>query len=168
MPSAVVGFSLTDQRHYEAMQAWTAHTDIDAQFQALPATTLAGEREARDWFRTQLQASRTYILLIGSDTRYRHPGVAWEAEVALEMGCRLIGANLDQWRFMNPLTCPAALQGVDALFVPFSRRIIAYTLERFIPPSPPQRDDRRWDDRIYQNLGFVLDGPTACLSPPAP
>jgi hypothetical protein len=40
----------------------------------------------------------TFVMLIGEDTRYKHKYVRWEAEVAIEKKCRLIGVNLDNSR----------------------------------------------------------------------
>jgi hypothetical protein len=36
-----------------------------------------------------------YVLLIGKDTKNKYKYVRWEAEVAIEKGCTIIGVNLD-------------------------------------------------------------------------
>ena len=77
----------------------------------------------------------------------------WELEVALEKGCRIIGVNLDGSRRMNPNTCPKIIQGVGAIFVPFSPQIIAYALENY-----QMNDNGNWyyNDFVYQNLGYEI------------
>jgi hypothetical protein len=170
LPRTFVGFSSTDINYYRTMLMWKAHDHIDFDFcdvQLQNALNSTNEQYIKQRCRERLDMAGTYILLIGQDTRYKHQYVRWETEVAIEKGCRLIGVNIDNWRFMNPATCPPVFQHVDALFVPFSSRIVAHTIERFTPPQPSERTYRHWDDAIYRDNGYTLDGMTARLPPPA-
>jgi hypothetical protein len=105
----------------------------------------------------------TYMMLIGADTRFKHQYVKWEAEVALEKGCRIIGVNLDGWRTMNKETCPLVIRGVGATFVPFSPQICAYALQ-----YAGRHDSEDWvfSDHIYESNGYVLSGNCAARLPP--
>ena len=167
-----VGFSSTDIGYYYLMCGWKAHDDIDFNFcdcQIEEAINSDSERYIKERCRARLEMAGTYIMLIGSDTRHKHKYVLWEAEVAIEKGCRLIGVNLDKWRYVNTTTCPSVLRGVDAMFVPFSSRILAHTIDGYRPPDPPQRSDRHWEDQVYRDHGYILTGMTANLpTPPNP
>ena len=89
-------------------------------------------------------------------------GPRWEAEVALEKKCRIIGVNLDNWRRINRTTCPSIITDIGAIFVPFSPRILAYTLENF---QYKNDSDWRYNDEQYRKLGYVLTGNVATIPP---
>jgi hypothetical protein len=105
-------------------------------------------------------------MLIGENTRHKHKYVRWEAEIAIEKGCRMIAANLDKWRFCNPERCPPVIRDIGALFVPFSPQIIAYALENYVMPDPPV-GARNYIDSVYKKLGYTLFGKLA-VRPPKP
>ena len=73
----------------------------------------------------------TYMMLIGEDTRHKHKYVRWEAEVAIEKGCRIIGVNVNGRTIPDPILCPPVLRNVGAIFVPFSRPVIGRALVSF-------------------------------------
>src|SRR5712675_1727436 len=105
LPRTFVGFSSTDLHSYRLMQAWKAHEHIDFDFCDCQAQgDLASEDEGhiKRKFRTRINMAGTYIMLIGTDTRFKYKYVRWEAEVAIEKGCRIIAINLDGWRRINP------------------------------------------------------------------
>ena len=89
-----------------------------------------------------------------------------EVEVAIEKGCRLIGANLNNSRFKDSL-CPYFFADKGALFVPFSSRILAKALGWSKPTcNPALPDDWNFSDQVYMDLGYQLIGNTAVLPPP--
>jgi len=57
-----------------------------------------------------------FIPSIGEDTRYKYKYVRWEAEVAIEKGCTIIGVNLDGSRKMVESTCPPIIRNIGAIF----------------------------------------------------
>nr|WP_244148350.1 TIR domain-containing protein [Mannheimia varigena] len=103
--------------------------------------------------RKRINMAGTFISLIGQDTKYKHKYVRWELEVALEKGCRIIGVNLDGYRQMNLNTCPAIIQNVGAIFVPFSPQIIAYALENY---EMNYGGNWYYEDSLYQKLGYAI------------
>lgn len=105
--------------------------------------------------------SGSYILLIGLDTRFKRKYVRWEAEVAIEKKCRIIGVNLHGWRRINAETCPAVIRDIGAMFVPFSPQIVAHALD-----EAKRHDDKNWrfNDATYTKLGYVLSGDRAVWS----
>lgn len=170
LPRTFVGFSSTDISYYRLMCAWKAHENIgfdfcDCQLQA--AINSDNETYIKSRCRERLQMAGTYVLLIGADIAYKERFVLWEAEVAIEKKCRLIGVNLDNWRVLNPARCPLVFQAVDAVFLPFSPQILAWALEKWTPPSPATSNWYFFQDWVYQNLGYGLVGNMA-VRPPKP
>ena len=172
LPRTFVGFSSTDIDRYRMMCAWKAHEHIDFDFcdcQLDSAINSTNPQYIKQRCRERLQMAGTYVLLVGQDTRYK-AYANWEAEVAIEKECRLIGVNLDGWRFQNPDKCPDAFMRAGAIFVPYSPKIIAYALEpaNWQRRKPPHDDHYFFRDSVYQRLGYMLDGRTARLPPPPP
>jgi hypothetical protein len=96
------------------------------------------------------------------DTYAKTTFVKDEVEVAVEMGCRMIGANLNNNRFRDGL-CPAFFANVRALFVPCSSRVLAEAL------TWQKEGTDVWyyfRDDAYTRLGYRLIGNTAILPPP--
>jgi hypothetical protein len=114
--------------------------------------------------RERINLAGTYIMLIGQDTRYKHKYVLWEADVAIEKRCRIIGVNLDGWRVMNLATCPSVIKDIGAMFVPFSPQIVAHALEY---AEKRDSDNWRFGDNDYTRLGYTLIGNRA-ERPPRP
>lgn len=163
-----VGFSSTDLKYYRTMQMWKAHEHIDFDFcdcQLQDALNSTNEDYIKRRCRERLQMAGTYILLIGDDTRFKTTYVKWEAQVAIEKRCRLIAANIDGWREMNPSTCPLYFQAVGAVFVPFSPHIIAYALNNWVRPDPPSNNWHYFYDWVYQHLGYTIIGNRAVRPP---
>lgn len=132
LPRTFVGFSGTDLSYYRLMLAWKAHEHIDFDFsdcQLQNELNSEDERYIKSKCRARVNMAGTYIQLIGADTRYKHKYVRWEAEVAIEKNCRIIGVNLDGWRRINEDTCPPVLRSVGVMFVPFSPQIVAHALQ---------------------------------------
>lgn len=136
------------------MQAWKAHEHIDFNFadcQLEAEVNSENEAYIKKKCRERINMAGTYALLIGNDTRSKHKYVRWEAEVALEKKCRIIGINLDGSRRAVDATCPPILRNIGAIFVPFSPKIVAYALENW---QMKANDDWHYKDEVYQHLGY--------------
>jgi hypothetical protein len=158
LPRTFVGFSSTDIQAYRLMQAWKAHEHIDFDFcdcQAQVGLNSENEDYIKAKFRARINMAGTYMMLIGIDTRFKHKYVRWEAEVAIDKKCRIIGVNLDGWRRSNPDTCPAVIRDIGATFVPYSPQIVAYALEHAV-----LKEINNWvfPDETYTKLGYILSG----------
>lgn len=167
LPRTFVGFSSTDIRYYRLMLAWKAHEHIDFNFydcQLQDEIRSEDETYIKAKCRTRLDMAGTFIQLIGADTRYKYKYVRWEAEVALEKRCRIIGVNLDDWKQVNETTCPPILRNAGVAFVPFSPHIVAHALEH---AEYHASDDWSYPDTVYTGLGYVIRGPRA-ERPPRP
>lgn len=163
LPQTFVGFSSTDANYYRLMLAWKANEHIDFDFcdcQLQIEVRSEDEAYIKSRCRARLQMAGTFIQLIGVDTRYKYKYVRWEAEVALEKKCRIIGVNIDGWRRINEETCPPILRNAGVMFVPLSPRIVAHALDH-----ADRHESQNWEfrDATYTQLGYVLAGDRAEL-----
>jgi hypothetical protein len=164
LPRTFVGFSSTDIKCYHLMQAWKANEDIDFNFtdcQLQKELNSENEEYIKRVCRERISMASKYIMLIGQDTRYRYKYVRWEAEVACEKGCTIIGVNLDKSRQFVDATCPPVINDIGAVFVSFSPKVIALALENY---QMNTKGNFYYKDEIYKKLG-LLDPLTAFLTP---
>jgi len=154
LPKAVVGFSVSDIDYYWRMLAWRGQEGIDFSFTDCRMDEdpdREDEIHVKARVREMIGAAEKYILLIGEDTWYRYKYVHWEAEVAIEKRCTVIGVNLDGARQVVERKCPREIMGIGAIFIPFSPRILAYSLVNF-----RKREQGNWhfQGEVYQQLGY--------------
>ncbi len=154
LPATFIGFSSTDIKRYNLMQAWKENEKIDFDFRDCQLQDDINS-EDEDYIKTKcrkriIMASK-FIQLIGEDTRHRYKYVRWEAEVALEKGCTIIGVNLDGSRQMVDKTCPPILKDIGAIFVPYSPKIIKYALENY---TMKESGAYHYKDEVYKELGY--------------
>lgn len=153
LPRTFVGFSSTDIHYYRLMQAWKKNTNIDFNFTDCQlAQEIRSEDEAyiKRRCRERIDMAGKFIQLIGQNTRWKYKYVRWEAEVALEKGCTIIGVNLDGSRQMVEETCPPVIRDVGAIFVSFSPSIIKYALENY---RMYDSGNYYYRDDVYKSLG---------------
>ena len=151
---AFVGFSSTDMLSYRLMQAWKENENIDFNFancQLHKEINSENEPYIKSKCRERINMSGKYLLLIGKKTKSKHKYVRWEAEVAIEKGCTIIGVNRDGSRIMVRDTCPPIIRDIGAIFVPFSPKIIAYAIENYKMHSD---GNYHYKDQVYKNLGY--------------
>jgi hypothetical protein len=155
LPRTFVGFSSTDIRSYWLMCAWKEHEHIDFSFvDCQLQSEINSENEAyiKRKCRERINMAGKYVILIGEDTRSKHRYVRWEAEVAIEKGCTIIGVNLNGKRALDNDRCPPIIRDIGAIFVPFSPRIIAYTLEHC---QKHDTGNYHFPQAVYQKLGYA-------------
>ncbi|KGR91352.1 hypothetical protein CD30_05915 [Ureibacillus massiliensis 4400831 = CIP 108448 = CCUG 49529] len=154
LPRTFVGFSSTDITQYRLMLAWKNNTNIDFNFTNCQLhTEIHSDNESyiKRKCRERINLAGKYILLIGKDTRYKYKYVKWEAEVAIEKGCTIIGVNLDGSREMVRETCPPVIRDIGAIFVPFSPKIIKYALENY---QMNKTGNYSYKNSVYTKLGY--------------
>lgn len=155
LPRTFVGFSSTDIHYYRLMQAWKKNENIDFNFTDCQLTTdLNSEDEnyIKRRCRDRINMAGKYVMLIGKDTNSKHKYVRWEAEVAIEKKCTIIGVNLNGSKRMQTAACPPVIRDIGAIFVPFSPKIVAYALENY-----SMHDDNGnyyFKDSVYEQLGI--------------
>jgi hypothetical protein len=137
------------------MLAWKANKHIDFNFvdcQLNGEVNSENEQYIKRKCRERINMAGKYVLLIGQDTKSKHKYVRWEAEVAVEKGCTIIGVNLDGSRSMVKDTCPPIIRNIGAIFVPFSPTIVAYAIEKYKMPN--DNNNYHYNDHIYTSLGY--------------
>ena len=155
LPRTFVGFSSTDIHYYRLMTAWKNNKNIvfnfaDCQLQ----NEVNSENEAyiKSKCRERINMARKYVMLIGEDTKSKHKYVRWEAEVAIEKGCTIIGVNLNGSKSMVRATCPPIIRDIGAIFVPFSPAIVAYAIDNYKMHN--DNENYHYKDSVYKNLGY--------------
>lgn len=154
LPRTFIGFSSTDIRDYNMMLAWKANHHIDFDFtdcQLQSELNSEDESYIKRKCRARINMAGTYILLIGADTRSKHKYVRWEAEVAVEKECRIIGVNLDHSRHMVSATCPPIIRDIGAVFVSYSPHIVAHALGDFVMGK--SGENYHYPDSTYARVG---------------
>ena len=155
LPRTCVGFSSTDIKSYWLMCAWKANEKIDFDFadcQLNDEIRSEDEDYIKSKVRGRIKLAGKYALLIGADTKYKHKYVRWEAEVAIEKECTIIGVNLDGSRQIDHETCPAIIKDIGAVFVPFSPKIIQYALEKYTMGESGK--NYSYKPSVYTSLGY--------------
>lgn len=155
LPRTFIGFSSTDINYYRLMQAWKQNEHIDFNFTDFQLTgELDSENEAyiKRKCRERINMAGKYAMLIGTDTRSKHKYVHWEAEVAIEKQCTIIGVNLNGSRRMQTATCPPIIRDIGAIFVPFSPKIVAYALDNY--KMHDDNDNYHYKESVYAELGL--------------
>jgi hypothetical protein len=158
-PRVIVGFNASDAHYFELMQAWEKSGAFDFEFCTCHLGSAIGETETtiKRICRSRIRQGSSFLLLISATTRSDRYA-QWEAEVALEKECNIIGVNLDGSRTMDPAKCPAVIQNIGALFVPFSPQIIAYAVKH---PHHRMLGDWTFTDVVYRQLGYIFAGTLA-------
>lgn len=157
LPRTFVGFSSTDIHWFRLMLAWKENEHIDFNFANLQLQNeINSENEAyiKGICRKRINMAGKYVLLIGEDTKYKYRYVRWEAEVAIEKECTIIGVNLDKSRRIKKDTCPPIIRDIGAIFVPYSPKIVAYTIEKY--KMHDDHDNYHYKDHIYKQLGYSV------------
>jgi hypothetical protein len=154
LPTTFVGFSSTDIKSYWLMLAWKENEKIDFDFrdsQLQDDINSENEDYIKSKCRKRIIMASKFVQLIGKDTRYKYKYVRWEAEVAIERGCTIIGVNLDGSRQMVETTCPPIIKDIGAIFVPFSPKIIQYATTNY---KMNKDGAYHYKDEIYKQLGY--------------
>ena len=153
LPTCFVGFSSTDLNYYNMMLAWKNNENIDFNFrdcQLNKAINSEDEKYIKSICRERINMGSRFIQLIGEDTKYKYKYVRWEAEVAIEKGCTIIGVNLDNSRQINS-SCPPIIKDIGAIFVPYSPKIIKYAIENY---KMKDSSNYHYTEETYNALGY--------------
>lgn len=149
-----VGFSSTDKKCFDLMKAWKANQNHEFDFidcQLDQEINSEDETYIKRKCRERISMASTFIQLIGEDTRHKYKYVRWEAETALEKGCRIICVNLNGDRKYNANTCPPILNNIGAIFVPYNQKIIQYAIQNY---KMNKDNNYFYKDQVYKNLGL--------------
>ncbi len=161
LPRTIVGYCASDFGAYQAMRRWREQTGIAFDFSDCALHLEArqdNEAHIKAVCRERMRMAGAYIMLIGPDTLSRSRYVPWEAQVAREKGCRMIGVNLDDRRQVNPKLTPVVMVNSGALFVPFSPWAVEAALQVDV-----RRDRQNYEltDEWYAENGYEVTPETA-------
>jgi hypothetical protein len=164
LPRTFVGYSSTDLPSYQSMLRWKETEGIDFEFcdcQLHLEAKRNDEFHIKEVCRARIRLAGAYVMLVGPDTFWKDRYVQWEAQVAREKGCKMIVANLNHRRHIDPALTPPALQNSGALFVPFSPQAIKAALE-----CDMKRDQQNYEltSEWYESNGYELRDDTAVRS----
>ena len=151
-----VGFSSTDIRYYWLMQAWKKNENIDFDFrdcQLQDDINSEDEGYIKAKCRKRILIASKFIQLIGEDTRYKYKYVRWEAEVAIEKGCIIIGVNLNGSKNIVERTCPPVIRDIGAIFMPFSPYIIKHAIENY---KMHNSGNYHYNESVYRKFGYKV------------
>lgn len=154
LPRTFVGFSSTDIKYYWLMLAWKNSEKIDFNFADLQLNkeiNSEDETYIKRCCRERLDQAGYFIQLIGEDTRYKYKYVRWEAEMAVEKNCTIIGVNLNGSKGFDKERTPKVISDIGAIFVPFGPKIIKYALENY---KTKDEGNFIYGDSTYQTLGI--------------
>jgi hypothetical protein len=155
LPRTFIGFSSSDIHYYRLMHAWKENEHIEFNFtdcQLASELNSNSETYIKRKCRERINMAGKYALLIGDDTKSKHKYVRWEAEVAIEKNCTIIGVNLDKSRSVNVNKCPPIIRDIGAIFVPFLPKIIAYALKNYSMHN--DSDNYYYKESVYKELGL--------------
>lgn len=150
-----VGFSSTDKNYFDLMKAWKNNDSIEFNFincQLASEINSEDEQYIKRLCKERIAMSSTFIQLIGENTKNKYKYVRWEAEVAKEKGCRIICVNLNGDRAYNKDTCPAILNNIGAIFIPFNAKIIQYAIQNY--KMHEEGDNYHYLQKVYDELGL--------------
>lgn len=124
-----------DIHYYRLMQAWKQSDNTDFNFfdahylnRLLPTSS---EETIKRKLRERLLNSKTFIILVGKQTRYLYKFVRWEMEQALKLDIPIIAVSLNGKRKMDPDRCPPIIREELAIHISFNARIVQYALENW-------------------------------------
>lgn len=153
-----------DIHYYRLMKAW--HQNDNTNFEFYDAHDLNSARDSsmeasiKAQLRTRLQNSKTFVVLIGQNTRYLYKFVRWEMEQALAMNMPIIAVNLNNLRQMDAERCPPVIKDALAVHISFRSGIMQHALEHW--PSEHQRlcveratGPYFFQPQVYSNLGIT-------------
>ena len=154
LPKTWVGFSSKDAGHFETMLSWRAGESHEFNFET---TFLHRQPDRNDrafvleYSAGLIEPGSRYVILINRDTRQSCKYVQYEAEVAVERKCTIIGVNLDGSRKMVRATCPPIIRDVGAVFVSFSPNDIAHAIRSY---KMIAAGHYYYPDMLYEELEF--------------
>ncbi|RAR75684.1 TIR domain-containing protein [Flavobacterium aciduliphilum] len=152
-----------DIRYYRLMQAWKQNDNSSFDFyDAHDINNLrdwSTEETIKNKLKERLKNSKTFILLIGEQTRFHYKYIRWEINQALELNLPIICVNLNGLRSIDTEKCPPIIRNELALHVSFNAKIIEKALIDWEVMHYENKKkniigDFYYDSNIYLKLGL--------------
>lgn len=151
-----------DMHYYRLMTAWSAHEGFEFEIKNAHDLNYARDTSQEESIKRQLRerfaASKLFIVLIGTNTRYLTKFVRWEIETAIRLDLPIVAVNLNGSRGQDAL-CPPSLREALAIYLPFNEKIITFAMKNW---PAAHREYRRtgttgwcyYYDQVYKSLGL--------------
>ncbi|MBM3298391.1 MAG: TIR domain-containing protein [Deltaproteobacteria bacterium] len=152
-----------DIHYYRLMLAWKQNDNTDFNFYNAHdlnrLLSTSNEETIKRKLRERLLNSKTFIVLVGAQTRYLYRFVRWEMEQALKLDLPIIAVNLNGRRSMDSERCPPVIRDELAIHVSFNAAIIQYTLENWETRHYELKRDGEtgpyyYKTEVYERLGL--------------
>jgi len=152
-----------DIHYYRLMQAWKQSDNTNFNFydahelnRLLPTSS---EETMKRKLRERLLNSKTFIVLVGKQTRYLFKFVRWEMEQALKLDIPIIAVNLNGKRKMDSDRCPPIIRDELAIHISFNARIVQHALEHwenrhFELKRKGESGPYYYKQNVYERLGL--------------
>ncbi|OQB05860.1 MAG: hypothetical protein BWY19_00744 [bacterium ADurb.Bin212] len=152
-----------DIHYYRLMQAWKKNDGTTFNFydahdlnNLMPWST---EQTIKEKLQERLRNTKTFVLLVGTNTKYLYKFVRWEIEQAIKREMPIIVVNLNGRRRKDLEHCPPILDDVLAVHVGFNQKIIEYALNNWPALDLRYRNEGKisdyyYDDNFYKSLGL--------------
>ena len=125
----------SDIHYYRLMMAWHQNDRTPFNFSNAHDLNYARDSSQESSIKAQLRVrllnSKTFVVLIGENTRYLQKFVRWEMEQALALDLPIIGVNLNGLRSQDTSRCPPIIRNELAIYVSFNVAILQYALEHW-------------------------------------
>ena len=153
----------SDVNYYYLMKAWTSKDNFDFKISDSHDLNIAHETNLEESIKNKLELrllnSKALILLIGENTKYLRKFVRWEIEYTLNNNMPIIAVNLNGKRHLDVERCPELIKEKLVLHIPFSNKIIKYSLNNWLNmyitlKASNQISARNYHDDLYQRFGM--------------
>ena len=152
-----------DISYYRLMTAWNQSDHTSFNFYNAHDVSSARDTSTEETIKASLQArlreTKTFILLVGSSTKYLYKFVRWEIEQALKRELPIICVNINGTRHLDRDKCPALLRDKLVMHVSFNAKIIEHALDNWPTQYLNLKAQREtgpyyYKTEIYNRLGL--------------
>lgn len=151
-----------DMSEYRTLQMWSANDNID--FDLNNAHDLKSSRDSsseetiKRSLRERMNNSKTFVLLVGENTKNLYKFVRWEIETAITLGLPIIVVNLNGNRKADELL-PPILRNQLLITTTLQAKILNYALNNWPESDKTHRKNNEnshyyYNDSVYKDLGL--------------
>jgi nicotinic acid mononucleotide adenylyltransferase len=149
-----------DIHYYYLMKAWKNNKSMSFNFFDAHDLNTARDTSLETTIKTRLRErmnnAKTFVLLVGENTRYLHKFIRWEIEQAIGKEIPIIVVNINGAKQKDDTRCPPILSDELAIHIPFKQVIVEYALEHW--PSSHHKHKQNNDTGPYYYKDSVYKG----------
>jgi len=152
-----------DIHYYYLMRAWKHSKHVSFNFYDAHDINTARDTSQEVTIKRRLQDrmsnAKSFILLVGENTRYLYKFVRWEIEQAINKGVPIIVINLNGKKQIDSNRCPPILSDQLAIHIPFKQAIVEYALDNWVDSYCQHRKNGDtgpyyYKESVYRSLGL--------------